>query len=125
MQAGNLLQSVKKLPEDAQNIYAVCPRLNSRQVAALLQHCSITEGETAITEGFADAIITLAQTHSDEALRNEGMEIGLEEDPNLELAFLIPQIGYYCDGFRGVPQGLQEYFDPMISAGKLLLHTCI
>ena len=60
----------------------------------------------------------LAQTHTDVNLQNEGMELKLEEDPNLELPFLIPLGGYSSDSLRGIPLGLQDYLDPMISSGE-------
>ena len=72
----------------------------------------------AVNPVFASELVILAQSHRDEALQNDGLELNLEEDPNLELPFLIPQLGYSCDTIRGIPPGLQDYFEPMISAGK-------
>ena len=120
LQAANLLQASKKLPsaQDAQNVFATCSKLNSQQVSTLLHNCSLSEGEVAVNAVFAGEIIVLAQTHRDEALQNDGLEVNLEEDPNLELPFLIPQQGYSSDSIAGIPPGLQEYFEPMISAGK-------
>jgi len=119
LQAANLLQASKKLPsvQDAQNVFATCSKLNSQQVSTLLHNCSLSEGEVAVNPAFASELIVLAQTHRDEALQNDGLEINLEEDPNLELPFLIPQQGYSCDNIVGIPPGLQDYFEPMISAG--------
>ena len=117
-QAANLLQAAKKLPEEAQAVFATCPKLNSRQIDTLLHHCSLSEGDMAVNQAFAKELILLAQAHTDEALKNDGMEIKLEEDPNLELPFLVPQQGYSCDTIRGMPPGLQDYLEPMISAGR-------
>ena len=72
----------------------------------------------AVNPVFANELVILAQSHRDEALQNDGLELNLEEDPNLELPFLIPQLGYSCDTIRGIPPGLQDYFEPMISAGE-------
>lgn len=119
-QTANLLQAVKKPPEDAKAIFAMCSKLNSRQIRTLLRHCSISEGEAAISQAWAEELVMLAQTHTDEAQQHDGMEIALEEDPNLELPFLIPQLGYSCDSIRGLPPGLQDYLEPMISAGEFL-----
>lgn len=71
----------------------------------------------AVDQGFIKQMILLAQTHTDQNLQNEGMQLKLEEDPNLELPFLIPIGGYSSDSLAGVPHGLQDYLDPMISSG--------
>ena len=60
----------------------------------------------------------------------DGQEVYLQEDPNLELPFLIPEHGYSCDTMRGVPVGLEEYLEVAITSGELItvLHyacTCI
>lgn len=99
-------------------MFATCSKLNSQQVSTLLHNCSLSEGEVAVNPAFASELIVLAQAHRDEALQNDGLEINLEEDPNLELPFLIPQQGYSCDNIVGIPPGLQDYFEPMISAGE-------
>lgn len=60
----------------------------------------------------------------------DGQEVYLQEDPNLELPFLIPEHGYSCDTMRGVPVGLEEYLEVAITSGGfiIVLHyacTCI
>ena len=40
----------------------------------------------------------------------------LEEDPHQEL-FHIPSEGYSSEMVTGLPSGLQEFLQPMISAG--------
>ena len=67
--------------------------------------------------GFSDEVIRLAKVLTDEPLLSAGMELNLEEDPNLELKFHIPQQGYSSDSIWGIPPGLQDYLDPFISAG--------
>ena len=54
----------------------------------------------------------------DQQLQAEGMEVNLQEDPNLDLPFLIPEQGYSCDVMKGVPVGLEEYLEPAITAGE-------
>lgn len=61
----------------------------------------------------------VAYNNVDQQLISEGQEVGLHEDPNLELPFLIPEHGYSCDTMRGVPVGLEEYLDAAISAGSI------
>lgn len=50
----------------------------------------------------------------------DGQEVYLQEDPNLELPFLIPEHGYSCDTMRGVPVGLEEYLEVAITSGGLI-----
>lgn len=121
-QAANLLQAAKKLPEDAQSVFSTCSKLNTLQIGTILHYCLLADGETAVDQGFVKQIILLAQSHTDENLQNEGIELKLEEDSNLELPFLIPSGGYSCDSLRGIPHGLQDYLDPMISSGTLFTH---
>ena len=116
-QAANLLQADKKLKEDAQSVFATCSKLNSRQISTILRHCSVAEGEHAVSAGFSEEMVRLAKLHTDEPLLSTGMELNLEEDPNLELKFHIPQQGYSSDTVWGIPPGLQDYLDPFISAG--------
>ena len=78
-----------------------------------------------MNQSLAAELILLAQAHVDSALQHDGLEVNLEEDPNLELPFLIPQQGYSCDGIRGLPSGLQDYLEPTISAGRSLHHICV
>lgn len=62
-------------------------------------------------------MVRLAKVHTDEAILSSGMELNLEEDPNLELKLHIPQQGYASDSIWNIPPGLQDYLDPLISAG--------
>ena len=41
----------------------------------------------------------------------------LEEDPHQELMFHIPSEGYSSEMVTGLPSGLQEFLQPMISTG--------
>ncbi len=42
----------------------------------------------------------------------------LEEELELRLAFVIPEDGYSCDNIKGIPNGFQEFLDPLARAGK-------
>ncbi len=70
-----------------------------------------------VNQGFVEAMIVLAEGHMDQLLQNDGMEVNLEEDPNLELPYVVPHMGYSCDSIQGLPIGLQDFLEPMISAG--------
>ena len=72
-----------------------------------------------MNQAFSEELMLLAQSHVSDLTQGDGTELNLEEDPNLELSFLIPQHGYSCDTFRGIPPGLQDFLEPMISGGEL------
>ena len=86
----------------------------------MLHLCTTTDGETAVNKVLEDKLIRLAEGHRDEALRREGKEAELEEDPHQELLFQIPVEGYSGDSVVGVPSGLREFLQPMISAGEYI-----
>ena len=117
-QAANLLQADKKLVDNAQRVFATCSMLNSVQISTILRHCAVAEGEHVVSASFSKEILRLSKIHTDEPILSSGMKLNLEEDPNLELKFHIPQQGYSSDGVWGIPPGLQDYLDPFISAGK-------
>ena len=70
-------------------------------------------------------MFNIAYNNVDQQLISEGQEVGLQEDPNLELPFLIPEHGYSCDTMRGVPVGLEEYLDAAISTGLVNIYKSI
>ena len=59
----------------------------------------------------------VAYNDVDQKLMADGQDVYLQEDPNLELPFLIPEHGYSCDTMRGVPVGLEEYLETAIVSG--------
>lgn len=54
----------------------------------------------------------------DEKIKSDGRDVRLEEDPDLQLPFLLPEDGYSCDTIRGIPNGLGEFVEPLARAGK-------
>lgn len=62
-------------------------------------------------------VVTVAENTADELARSDGREVQLEEDPDLQLPFLLPEDGYSCDVVRNVPSGLQEFLDPLCQRG--------
>ena len=75
-------------------------------------------GEPHIPAELLQRVVAVAQSMSDELLRSEGREVRLEEDPDLQLPFLLPEDGYSCDIVKGVPNGLTEFLAPVTSTGK-------
>lgn len=68
-------------------------------------------------------VVTVAENTADELARSDGREVQLEEDPDLQLPFLLPEDGYSCDVVRNVPSGLQEFLDPLCQRGQFFCFT--
>ena len=51
----------------------------------------------------------MAEGTSDELARQDGRQVRLEEDRDLQLPFLLPEDGYSCDIVRGIPNGQSRY----------------
>ena len=60
----------------------------------------------------------MAENMEDEKIKSDGRDVRLEEDPDLQLPFLLPEDGYSCDTIRGIPNGLGEFIEPLARAGK-------
>lgn len=94
-----------------------CVHMHSNvQVSTLLELCLATDGEAVVTRAVVDNLIHLARSR-DEILQGDGLEVRVEEDNHPELLFHIPGEGYSGEVMSGVPSGLQEFLQPMISAG--------
>lgn len=65
-----------------------------------------------------DHVVAVAENTADELARSDGREVQLEEDPDLQLPFLLPEDGYSCDVVRSLPNGLQDFLDPLLQRGK-------
>ena len=50
--------------------------------------------------------------------RSDGHDVRLEEDPDLQLPFLLPEDGYSCDVVQGLPSGLTEFLQTLEREGK-------
>lgn len=59
----------------------------------------------------------MAESTADGLAREDGREVRLEEETDLQLPFLLPEDGYSCDIVRGVPSGLAEFLNPLQHAG--------
>lgn len=68
-----------------------------------------------------DSVVAIAENTADELIRNQGQEVILEEDPQLQLPFLLPEDRYSCEVIRGVPPGLKEFLNPLAGIGQLVL----
>ncbi|XP_056675004.1 afadin isoform X4 [Monodelphis domestica] len=125
VQATTLLTMDKYSPEDIPNINSTCFKLNSLQLQALLQNYHCAPDEPFIPSDLIENVVAVAENTADELARSDGREVQLEEDPDLQLPFLLPEDGYSCDVVRNVPNGLQEFLDPLCQRGfcRLMPHT--
>lgn len=117
VQAALLLQSPKNSHSDINNISSVCYKLNSMQLRALLENYRPAPDELDIPRDLIDNVVAVAENTADELLRNQGQEVILEEDPHLQLQFLIPEDRYSSEVIRGVPAGLREFLKPLEGIG--------
>uniref|UniRef100_A0A667G4D7 Afadin n=1 Tax=Lynx canadensis TaxID=61383 RepID=A0A667G4D7_LYNCA len=125
VQATALLTMDKYAPEDTPNINSTCFKLNSLQLQALLQNYHCAPDEPFVPTDLIENVVAVAENTADELARSDGREVQLEEDPDLQLPFLLPEDGYSCDVVRNVPNGLQEFLDPLCQRGfcRLIPHA--
>uniref|UniRef100_A0A8C5WE28 Afadin n=1 Tax=Leptobrachium leishanense TaxID=445787 RepID=A0A8C5WE28_9ANUR len=124
VQATTLLTMDKYSQEDISNINNTCFKLNSLQLQALLQNYHCAPDEPYIPTELIENVVSSAENTADELARSDGREVQLEEDPDLQLPFLLPEDGYSCDVVRNIPNGLQEFLDPLCQRGfcRLIPH---
>ena len=65
-----------------------------------------------------DSVVAVAENTADELIRNQGQDVTLEEDPQLQLPFLLPEDRYSSEVIRGVPPGLREFLNPLAGIGE-------
>ncbi|XP_077077406.1 afadin isoform X26 [Siphateles boraxobius] len=117
VQATTLLTMDKYSMQDVQNINNTCFKLNSLQLNALLSNYHCAPDEPYIPPELIDHVVAVAENTADELARSDGREVQLEEDPDLQLPFLLPEDGYSCDVVRNIPNGFQEFLDPLCQRG--------
>ncbi|OCT77967.1 hypothetical protein XELAEV_18029066mg [Xenopus laevis] len=123
--ATTLLTMDKYSHQDIPNINNTCFKLNSLQLQALLQNYHCAPDEPYIPTELIDSVVSVAENTADELARSDGREVQLEEDPDLQLPFLLPEDGYSCDVVRNIPNGLQEFLEPLCQRGfcRLVPHS--
>ncbi|KAG2468292.1 AFAD protein, partial [Polypterus senegalus] len=124
VQATTLLTMDKYSLQDVPNINNTCFKLNSLQLQALLQNYHCAHDEPYIPNELIENVVTTAENTADELARSDGRDVQLEEDPDLQLPFLLPEDGYSCDVVRNIPNGLQEFLEPLCQRGycRLIPH---
>uniref|UniRef100_A0AAR2LAS1 Afadin, adherens junction formation factor a n=1 Tax=Pygocentrus nattereri TaxID=42514 RepID=A0AAR2LAS1_PYGNA len=124
VQATTLLTMDKYSMQDVQNINNTCFKLNSLQLNALMSNYHCAPDEPYIPPDLIDHVVAVAENTADELARSDGREVQLEEDPDLQLPFLLPEDGYSCDVVRNIPNGFQEFLEPLCQRGfcRLIPH---
>ncbi|XP_069463517.1 afadin isoform X4 [Ambystoma mexicanum] len=117
VQATTLLTMDKYSQQDIPNINNTCFKLNSFQLQALLQNYHCAPDEPYIPTDLIERVVSVAENTADELARSDGREVQLEEDPDLQLPFLLPEDGYSCDVVRNIPNGFQEFLEPLCQRG--------
>ncbi|XP_056284748.1 afadin isoform X4 [Pseudoliparis swirei] len=117
VQATTLLTMDKYSMQDVQNIHNTCFKLNSLQLHALMTNYHCAPDEPYIPPELIDHVVAVAENTADELARSDGREVQLEEDPDLQLPFLLPEDGYSCDVVRNLPNGLQDFLEPLLQRG--------
>ncbi|KAM8832644.1 afadin isoform 10-T10 [Spinachia spinachia] len=117
VQATTLLTMDKYSMQDVQNIHNTCFKLNSLQLHALMINYHCAPDEPYIPPELIDHVVAVAENTADELARSDGREVQLEEDPDLQLPFLLPEDGYSCDVVRSLPNGLQDFLEPLLQRG--------
>ena len=123
VQTAHLLCSPKSTPEDISAVALKCFKLNSLQLRRLLERYESTPNETPIPRELIENVIKIAENTADEMERMDGRDIKLEEEPDLQLPFLLPEDDYSCDMVRGIPSGLVEFVQTLVQTG--LCHLTI
>ncbi|XP_043225985.1 afadin-like isoform X3 [Amphibalanus amphitrite] len=117
VQAAHLLTAPKATVDELSVVSSSCYRLNSLQLRAILSRYRPARDEPAISPDLVENIVRMAEGTSDELARQDGRQVRLEEDRDLQLPFLLPEDGYSCDIVRGIPNGLAEFLAPLQHAG--------
>ncbi|EJW84752.1 hypothetical protein WUBG_04337, partial [Wuchereria bancrofti] len=98
------------------NLGATCYKLNSVQVRWFLEHIVLDVGEEPILNELIESIVQLAEIHADVMATQDKASVQLEEEPQLQLPFLLPQDGYSPRFFSFyLIRGLSPAFAEVIS----------
>ena len=79
-------------------------------------------GEPRVPPELTGRLVAIAQDTADEMIRSDGRDIRLDEEPDLQLPFLLPEDGYSCDIVKGVPNGLADFVGPLSQTGKTFIN---
>ncbi|KAI4884600.1 hypothetical protein NFI96_034561, partial [Prochilodus magdalenae] len=121
IQATTLLTLNSYAIKDAQKIHSTCFKLNSQQLLALMTKYHYAPKQPHIPHALIESVVAMAESAENEMLKKEDRDIRIEEDLHLHLPFLLPEEGYSCEILQGIPQGFQEFLEPVCRKGLCTL----
>ncbi|VDK42650.1 unnamed protein product [Anisakis simplex] len=96
---------------------ATCYKLNSVQVRYLLEHIVVDVNEDAISNDLIESLVQLAETQADRIAIEDGIGVNLEENPNLQTPFLLPEDGYCSGVLYSVPPSVTSFIGTLQQKG--------
>ncbi|KAM3722401.1 Afadin [Dirofilaria immitis] len=112
-----ILLITPKTVDQISKLGATCYKLNSMQVRWFLEHMVLDVGEEPISNELTESIVRLAEIHADMMATQDEATIQLEEEPQLQLPFLLPQDGYSPDLVRGLSPAFAEVIGSLQAQG--------
>ncbi|VBB27427.1 unnamed protein product [Acanthocheilonema viteae] len=112
-----ILLVTPKTVDQISNLGATCYKLNSVQVRWFLEHIVLDVGEEPIVKELVESVVRLAEIHADVMTTQDETSIQLEEEPQLQLPFLLPQDGYSPDLIRGLSPAFAEVISGLQAQG--------
>ena len=122
IQAAFFLQASKQDNiQDLPTISSQCFALNSLQLKCLLGNYVIGVNEPPLSAQLCNNLISIAQNTADEVVKQEGRNLQLHEDVDLQLPFLLPEDGHSCDIIKGLPACLLDFLEILQNSGHCWL----
>jgi afadin len=121
IQAAFFLQTPKHDVQDLSTISSNCFALNSLQIRCLLKNYLQAPNEPPLSVPLCNNLISIAQNTADEVLKQEGRNLQLEEEVDLQLPFLLPEDGHSCEFIKGLPAGLLDFLENLQNSGHCWL----
>jgi len=122
IQAAFFLQSSKQdCKQDLPTISSNCFALNSLQIKGLLNNYVIGMNEPTLSSQLCNNLIAIAQNTADEVVKQEGRNLQLHEEVDLQLPFLLPEDGHSCDIIKGLPACLLDFLEILQNSGQCWL----
>ncbi|XP_072037063.1 LOW QUALITY PROTEIN: uncharacterized protein [Amphiura filiformis] len=115
-----LMLSSKKSKDEVLSASNQCFKLNSRQIGQVLRNTQPDKTDRPVPPAWIEKAVNQAAATNDPSF-GPTHSLPLEEELELRLAFVIPEDGYSCDNTKGLPNGFQEFLDPLARAGMVRL----
>ncbi|VDO40275.1 unnamed protein product [Onchocerca flexuosa] len=87
------------------------------KVRWFLEHVVLDVGEEPVSNELVESIVRLAEIHADVMAIQDETSIQLEEEPQLQLPFLLPQDGYSAELIRGLSPAFAEVISSLQAQG--------